>query len=202
MAELAERGLSLILETPTGRRWTSVSGLKRKKQNALLSHEKGLQSSIRAWTVIVVEYMNVMASLSSGIDRALEGSDLSLIGGARAALLDVVKQPWSRRASRQAFVPFEAGVLPQLWPQPHPHRGIGVDDRRAIVARRQLHRLVKDLSQWEDVDALRRLHRRWGAVRVPLVDSLEDIALCGLPAGRCRWCPGAPGVRVRPLPAG
>jgi hypothetical protein len=34
------------------------------------------------------------------------------------------------------------------------------------------------------------------------VDSLEDIALRRLPAGHCRWCPGAPAVRARPLSAG
>jgi hypothetical protein len=65
--------------------------LPLKRQTALLSHEKGLQSSIRAWTAIVAEYRNLMASITGGIDQALEGGNPKLTGGARLLLLDLVE---------------------------------------------------------------------------------------------------------------
>jgi hypothetical protein len=175
--------------------------LARKKQTALLSHEKGLQSSIRAWTAIVAEYRNLMASIIGAIDQALEGGDLNLTGGARARLLDVVTSLGREARPDNLSYSVVDGVL--TWDRSVILTEVSsLNDRRALAARVQLDRLVKDVAQWDEVESLRRLHRRWEAVRHNLVDSLEDIALRGLPAGRCRWCPGAPGVRARRPPAG
>jgi hypothetical protein len=175
--------------------------LPRKRLTALLSHEKGLQSSIRAWTVIVAEYRNLMESLTGGIDLALEGSDVNLTDGARVLLLDVVASLGRGKSPPEPSYHVETGVL--ICGGNHILTEVsGLGDPRAIAAGRQLDRLVKDVTQWEDVASLRKLHRRWEALRRNLVDSLEDITLRGLPAGRCRWCPGAPGVRAKPLPAG
>ena len=175
--------------------------LERKKQNALLSHEKGLQSSIRAWTGIVAEYVNLMASITGAIDQAVEGGDVTLTGGMRSRLPDVVGSLGRGEPPDNPKYSVAAGVLTcgiyHLLTEVS-----SLDDQRVISARRRLDRLVKDVTHWEDVASLRRLHRRWEAVRGDLVDFLEDIALRRLPAGRCRWCPGAPGVRARPLPAG
>lgn len=175
--------------------------LARKRQTALLSHEKGLQSSIRAWTAIVAEHLNLMKSVTGGIDKALKGGDVDLAGGARAALLDVVESLGRGEPPPKPSYHVEAGVL-SCGPNHILTEVSALDDRRAIAARRQLDRLVKGVTRWEDVESLRRLHRRWEAIRGNLVDSLEDIALRRFPAGRCRWCPGAPGVRAKPLPAG
>jgi hypothetical protein len=175
--------------------------LARKKQTALLSHEKGLQSSIRAWTAIAAEHLKLLKSITDGIDEALTGSDLNLTGGARARLLDVVKSLGRGARPHDPGYSVETGVL-SCGPYHILTEVSSLDDRRAIAARRQLDRLVKDVAQWDEVESLRKLHRRWETVRGNLVDSLEDIALRGLPAGRCRWCPGAPGVRARPLPGG
>ena len=173
--------------------------LARKRQTALTSHEKELQSPIRAWTSIVVEHANLMASITAAVDQELEGRNWGLTGGARASLLDVVKSLGRGEHPYKPSYHVEAGVL-SCGPNHVLTEVSGLDDPRAIAARRQLDRLVKELSQWDDVKSLRKLHQRWEAVRGNLVDSLEDIALRGLPAGRCRWCPGAPGVRARPLP--
>jgi hypothetical protein len=174
--------------------------LPRKRLTALLSHEKGLQSSIRAWTAIVVDYANLMASITAAIDQELEGRNWSLTGGAREHLLDVVGRLGRGDRPQNRSYAVDAGALTC-----GPYRiltGVSsLDDPQAIAARRQLDRLVKDVIQWDDVASLRKLHRRWDVVRGNLVDSLEDISLRGLPAGRCRWCPGAPGVRARRLPA-
>jgi hypothetical protein len=174
--------------------------LPRKRQTALLSHEKGLQSSIRAWTAIVGEYRNLMASITGDIDRAVEGGNPKLTGGAQLWLLSVVESLGRGEPPHNSEYSAVAGDFCC-----GPHQILAEvsspDQPRAIAARRQLDRLVKDVTQWDDVASLRRLHRRWEAVRGNLVDSLEDIALRRLPAGRCRWCPGAPGIRARRLPA-
>jgi hypothetical protein len=175
--------------------------LERKRQAALLSHEKGLQSSIRAWTKIVTEYLNLMTSITVAIDEALEGGNVHLAGGARSRLLDVVGSLGRGDRPENRSYSVAAGDL-SCGPDRILTEVSSLDDPRAIAARRRLDRLVKDVTGWEDVDALRRLHRRWEAVRGNLVDSLEDIALRRFPAGHCKWCPGAPGVRARPLPAG
>jgi hypothetical protein len=174
--------------------------LDRKRQAALLSHEKGVQSSIGAWTRIVADYVSLMKSITGAIDQALEGNDLKLTGGAQLRLLDVVGCLGRGEPPPKPSYSAVAGIL-SCGPYHILTEVSSLDDPRAIATRKRLDRLVKDLSQREDVDALRKLHRRWETVRDNLVDSLEDIALRGLPAGRCRWCPGAPGVRARRLPA-
>lgn len=175
--------------------------LERKRRTALLSHEKGAQSSIGAWTRIVAEYRGLMESITGAIDQALEGNDVKLTGGAQLRLLDVVECLGLGEPPHNPAYSAVAGIL-SCGPYHILTEVSSLDDPRAIAARRQLDRLVKDVTQWEDVASLRRLHRRWEAVRGNLVDTLEDIALRRLPAGRCRWCPGAPGVRARRLPAG
>jgi hypothetical protein len=175
--------------------------LARKKQTALLSHEKGLQSSIQAWTRIVAEYRNLMESITGAIDQELEGRNWSLTGGARKHLLDVVGRLGRGDRLQKRSYSVDVGVL-SCGPDHILTEVSSLDDPRAMAARRQLDRLVKDVTQWEDVASLRRLHRRWEAVRGNLVGSLEDIALRGLPAGRCRWCPGAPAVRAKQISGG
>jgi hypothetical protein len=174
--------------------------LELKRQTALLSHEKGVQSSIGAWTSIVAKYLKLMALITAAIDQELEGRDWSLTGGAREDLLDVVgRLGRGDRPQKRLYSVVVGDLTCGLY---HILNEVSLlDDPRAIAARRQLDRLVKDVTQWEDVDSLRRLHGEWEGVRGKLVDTLEDIALRRLPAGRCRWCPGAPGVRARRLPA-
>jgi hypothetical protein len=173
--------------------------LERKRQTALLSHEKGLQSSIRAWTAIVAEYRNLMTSITGAIDQELEGRNWSLTGGARKHLLDVVDRLGREDRLQKRSYSIDGGVLSR-GPDHILTEVSSLEDPQAIAARRQLDRLVKEVTQWEDVASLGKLHRRWEALRRNLVDSLEDISLRGLPAGRCRWCPGVPGVRARRLP--
>jgi hypothetical protein len=174
--------------------------LARKKQTALLSHEKGLQSSIRVWTAVVAEYLKLLASITDAVDQALGGGDLNLTGGARVRVLDVVGCLGRGEPPPNPSYSAVAGIL-SCGPYYILTEVSSLDQPRAIAARKQLNRLVKDVIQWDDVASLRKLHRRWDVVRGNLVDSLEDISLRGLPAGRCRWCPGAPGVRARRLPA-
>ncbi len=178
-----------------------VDSLGRKRQTALLSHEKGLRSSIRAWTDIVADYANLMATITAAIDQELEGRNWSLTGGARKHLLDVVDRLGRGDRLRKRSYSIDAGVL--SCGGDHILTEVSsLEDPRAIAAGRQLDRLVKDVTQWEDVASLHKLHRRCEVVRGNLVDALEDIALRRLPAGRCKWCPGATGVRSRRLPAG
>jgi hypothetical protein len=179
----------------------SEGSLERKRHAALLSHEKGLQSSMWAWAAIVAEYRDLTRAITDAIDRALKGGDLNLTGGARARLLDVVESLGREDRPHDPGYSVEAGVL-----SCGPYRILtevsSLADPRVIAAQQRLDRLVKEVTRSEDIDALQRLHRRWEGVRGHLVDSLEDIALRRLPAGHCRWCPGAPAVRARPLSAG
>jgi hypothetical protein len=174
--------------------------LERKRHAALLRHEKGLQSSIRAWTAIVAEYRNLMASITYDIDQTVKEGNPKLTGGAQLRLLSVVES--LGRGERPDDLSYSVAAGELSCGAYHILTEVSsLDDQRAIAARRRLDRLVKDVTQWEDVDALRKLHRRGETVGRDLVDSLEDIALRGFPAGGCRWCPGAPGVRARRLSA-
>ena len=175
--------------------------LERKRQTALVSHEKRLQSSVRAWTGIVAEHTGLWKAIMDNVDRSLKGDPLEVIGGARILLIDVVKRVGRGEARPALDYTIEVGTLRcRGW-------GIldqvsGMEDARVTSARRRLERMAKTVSELEEVKELKKLHRRWETISSNLVDALEDLALRRLTAGRCQWCPGAPGVRARPLPAG
>lgn len=141
-----------------------------------------------------------MDSITADIDHAVQQSAATLTGGgARLQLLDVAAEVGRGEAVPRMTYSVTGGVL-SAGPNKILSAVSSLDDARARIARHTLESLVKDVSQGDDVQALRKLHRRWEAARRNLVDALEDIALRRLPAGRCRWCPGTPAIRLRSLP--
>src|ERR1039458_7495168 len=111
--------------------------LERKRQTALLSHEKGLQSSIRAWTAIVAEYRNLMTSITGAIDQELEGRTWSLTGGARKHLLDVVDRLGREDRLQKRSYSIDGGVLSR-GPDHILTEVSSLEDPQAIAASTQL----------------------------------------------------------------
>lgn len=165
-------------------------GMQAKRYAALLAHEKRLQRHVRLWKDLVRGHDALEAKIDDAIKAKIGECDLEGLGGAYLRLVNVAKDVGRGRVS--TYPPWSV-VSGQLWCGPdHIVEGVSsLDDQRATAVRRNLDRLVKEVSQWEDVVALKKLHSKWKSVRASFVNDLEDIEVRHQLDGHCRWCPGA-----------